>query len=503
MNIRDVKEEIKNTVRAYLQRDELGEYRIPQKRQRPILMMGPPGIGKTAIMEQIARECHIGLVAYTITHHTRQSAVGLPVIREKQFGDRKYQVTEYTMSEIIGAVYDRMESSGLQEGILFIDEINCVSETLAPTMLQFLQAKTFGNHRLPEGWLIVAAGNPPEYNKAGREFDIVTLDRVKKLTVEADFEIWKDYAYRQQIHPAILSYLELKKECFYQIKTTVDGMEFVTARGWEDLSELLVVYEELGVAVTAEIVEAYLQCRQIAVDFAGYYELFQRYQQEYPIEQILNGEISSVPQRLKEAAFDERLSFIGLLAGRLEQDFAEIREKEMMLEAVYGVLKEWRNAIEQMRGGEQSLLKRLTDKFSERSRKDRQNGLLEEEQEKSSLQAERKLQSLYRETKKAGCHTEKEAFAVVKELFEKETAQQDKKIQEVGQRLTNAFLFMEKAFGEGQEMVIFVTQLTRNYYSMQFISEFGNEKYYQYNQSLLLRERSQIQEKIRYMLERV
>ena len=40
--------------------------------------MGPPGIGKTQIMEQAARECGVALVAYTITHHTRQSAVGLP-----------------------------------------------------------------------------------------------------------------------------------------------------------------------------------------------------------------------------------------------------------------------------------------------------------------------------------------------------------------------------------------------------------------------------------------
>ena len=80
------------------------------------------------------------------------------------------------MSEIVASIYDRMEETGLNEGILFIDEINCVSETLAPAMLQFLQNKTFGNHRIPEGWVIVTAGNPPEYNKSVREFDVVTLD---------------------------------------------------------------------------------------------------------------------------------------------------------------------------------------------------------------------------------------------------------------------------------------------------------------------------------------
>ena len=82
-----------------------------------------------------------------MTHHTRQSALGLPYIVEKEYGGEKFQVSEYTMSEIIAAVYEVMEDTGIREGILFLDEINCVSETLAPAMLQFLQYKTFGQHK--------------------------------------------------------------------------------------------------------------------------------------------------------------------------------------------------------------------------------------------------------------------------------------------------------------------------------------------------------------------
>ena len=93
------------------------------------------------------------MVAYTITHHTRQSAIGLPFIREKEYSGQTYSVTEYTMSEIIASVYEKIEQTGNKEGILFIDEINCVSETLAPTMLQFLQCKMFGNQKVPDGWI--------------------------------------------------------------------------------------------------------------------------------------------------------------------------------------------------------------------------------------------------------------------------------------------------------------------------------------------------------------
>ena len=176
MDIKRAKQEIEHAVKAYLAVDDTGTPLLPPIRQRPILLMGPPGVGKTQIMEQIAQECGIALVAYTITHHTRQSAVGLPFIRHRNFGGADRSVTEYTMSEIIASVYDKMEQTGLEHGILFIDEINCVSETLAPTMLQFLQCKTFGNQAVPAGWVIVAAGNPPEYNKSVRDFDLVTLD---------------------------------------------------------------------------------------------------------------------------------------------------------------------------------------------------------------------------------------------------------------------------------------------------------------------------------------
>ena len=63
MNIKQAKQEIKRSIQAYLAKDELGNYRIPSIRQRPVLVMGPPGIGKTQIMEQVARECGVALVA--------------------------------------------------------------------------------------------------------------------------------------------------------------------------------------------------------------------------------------------------------------------------------------------------------------------------------------------------------------------------------------------------------------------------------------------------------
>ena len=55
MNIKEAKEQIKNAMTAYFTKDEFGSYAVPVEKQRPVFLMGPPGIGKTAIMEQIAR----------------------------------------------------------------------------------------------------------------------------------------------------------------------------------------------------------------------------------------------------------------------------------------------------------------------------------------------------------------------------------------------------------------------------------------------------------------
>ena len=72
MDIAQAKQELRRTIRAYTAKTEDGVYRMPRRMQRPVLLMGPPGIGKTAILSQLAQEEHIGLAAYTMTHHTRK-----------------------------------------------------------------------------------------------------------------------------------------------------------------------------------------------------------------------------------------------------------------------------------------------------------------------------------------------------------------------------------------------------------------------------------------------
>ena len=126
MNIQEAKDSIASAVRAYMSRGPAGRPSVPLRSQRPILVLGAPGLGKTAIMSQIASEMGVGFVSYTMTHHTRQSAIGLPMIEKAVYNGEETEITRYTMSEIVSSVYDAIEQQGHRNGILFIDEVNCV-----------------------------------------------------------------------------------------------------------------------------------------------------------------------------------------------------------------------------------------------------------------------------------------------------------------------------------------------------------------------------------------
>lgn len=493
MNIKQAKEYIKNAVNLYLKKDEFGEYRVPVVRQRPIFLLGAPGIGKTAIMEQIAQEMGIALVSYSMTHHTRQSALGLPFITKKNYGGQEFSVSEYTMSEIIASVYDAMEESGIKEGILFLDEINCVSETLAPSMLQFLQYKVFGRHRVPEGWVIVTAGNPPEYNKSVREFDVVTMDRLKVLEVEPEYRIWKEYAMDRQIHNAIINYLDLKKDHFYCMEMTTKGRSYVTARGWEDLSEILYLYEDESLTVDEALIGQYLRNEKVVKEFCAYYDLYRKYKKDYHIEEILSGNASvQAISRAKEAPFDERLSLLGMLLDKALADMKDCMERLTYLSDLKVSLK----AIGNSAG------KTYPDQIMERMEKQAEGRkkLLQNLQAASALsdldkKKHRRVIGFLDECRKelyvSGCASGEEAVTFLKERYGERLGRAKKESIRIQQELHALFGFIQEAFGEGNEMLILVTELTVNSFGAQFLAAFGSPDYQRYNEALMLSERKE------------
>lgn len=494
MNIKEAKEEIIHSIKAYHLKDENGKYMIPVRQQRPILLMGPPGIGKTAIMEQIAREQNLGLVAYTITHHTRQSAVGLPKIVEKDYQGETYLSTEYTMSEIVAAVYECIERTGKEEGILFLDEINCVSETLTPTMLQFLQKKMFGNHKIPDGYVIIAAGNPRKYNRSAKDFDVVTLDRVRQLNLEADLSCWLEYAASQRVHGAIISYLKIYEDQFFYLSEVQNDetvrQDFVTARGWEDLSRLLTAYETLGYPVQESQIAQFLQEKNIAEAFTRYYRLYRKYDEDYCISEIIEGTLSVEEYRqkvkmAKNGDWEEQMTVAGLISDAMAFQFQICTAFEKQTGKLYEKLGILKNLLKKS----DTDTAETVEEFYERQRKAyevrRTAGLVTETEENLEEWVLNWIQEFSITVKEQHLGDNTTCLDLLKQQFERVKRERKNLICELAEALDRSILYIQEAFTEKDEMLLFLSSCMNNKDALQYLTRHGSELFLEVADQLL------------------
>ena len=487
MDIGQAKEQVRKTCIAYLTKDEFGDYVVPVETQRPIFLVGAPGIGKTAIMAQVADELGLGLVDYSMTHHTRQSAIGLPVIERRVYGGVEYSVSDYTMSEIIASVYDTMERTGRREGILFLDEVNCVSETLAPAMLRFLQSKTFGNHQVPPGWVVVSAGNPAEFNKSARAFDIATLDRVKRIDVEPDYKAWRAYAVNAGVYPAVLSYLDLKPDDFYRVETKGRTRNFVTARAWMDLSNICKLYDQHELEIDADLVCQYVQVPSIAADFVTYLELFAAYSRDYRIADILDGTVAEdVRERAKVAGFDERMALCGLLADGAAARAGDVVEADAELSLVHKAIVDAKASGAQAAAEVGAYLNGRADSLEDELTANAlhfRNDAGARRAQHAAIASLRALAAQVGGTVGSGGEGSYQLLAAV---FNERLATQREAARKASDAVGNALDFAADAYGQGNELVALLGEMTLNRHVSSLVGPYGCPSYSEHSKVLML-----------------
>ena len=383
-----------------------------------------------------------------------------------------------------------IEETGIKEGILFLDEINCVSETLAPSMLQFLQYKIFGRHRVPDGWIVVTAGNPPEYNNSVREFDTVTWDRMKRIDIEPDYQIWKEYAMNRGVHASVSTYLDIKTPDFYRVESTVEGKTIVTARAWLNLSDMINLYEENDLKVDEKMIGQYLQDRKVAKAFANYYDLFNKYKSDYQVDDILCGKASEkIKERAKAAKFDERLSLLGLILDRVGNDLRQVYFAEQILAEQLVVFKRIKMALSNTGASAVDVLSKERDAKKKELDNAKRANTLSDDKRKITHGVIEALEEEIKVVTQAGSPSGSEAFDLIKKDFNGRKNALKKLVEKTDAELENVFSFAEEVFSEGQEMLIIVTELTKGFYSAHYISRYGCKKYFEHNKELLFYER--------------
>ena len=278
-------------------------------------------------------------------------------------------------------------------------------------------------------------------------------------------------SYSTGIHASVVTYLEARRTNFYRIEETALGKRFVTARGWTDLSRIISIYEELGLAVDKALIAQYLQYPETADDFASYYDLFNKYKSDYKIAAILSGtEEPVIVQRAKDAPFDERLALTGLLLDNVNSDISEVIKTEDCVAELVRLLRQVKEGsdISEITSEEEAVYHRFL-----------RMGVLSAD---ARLKYETVLDFLRH-------HEHAADFAAIKADYDKMVADMKAAAAKARIKLNNLFAFAEKVWGQGQEMVILVTELTLGSYSSRFIARYGCDAYYKNNDSLKLYER--------------
>lgn len=250
------------------------------------------------------------------------------------------------------------------------------------------------------------------------------------------------------------------------------------------------LYELHGIAVNEILVTQYLQNPKIAKNFSIYYDLFKKYQSDYQVDMILAGEApEEIQSRAKNAKFDERLALLGLILSAITQELRQIALIEQTQANIAGVLKNVRLEFSKIGTGIAAVLQNQITMLEKKIEAGKHASTLSADEEYACCSAVTVLQKMMAMLKEKASVDSTEAFKLIKKVFDDRNKMFKKQADDAGKQLSNAFVFCEKVFGEGQELLILVTELTISYYGAHYIGRYGCKEYFAHNKELLFYER--------------
>ena len=237
----------------------------------------------------------------------------------------------------------------------------------------------------------------------------------------------------------------------------------------------------------------YLRNERVVKEFTAYYDLYQKYKNDYKVEEILTGIVSEqAKDKARKADFDERLSLMGMLIDRIRQDIRENMLTAEILGEVMNPLKALKARAESGGGAEELLT--LLGQQAEGRRKAMESlqkaGALAARDKRKNRAVISLLTDCEKQLRVSDATSGGEAFAQVKERFDAEVAGYKQNTGMVKDRLHFLFQFVEDSFGSGNEMLLLMTECTVQADCAKFINMYGCEDYQRHNEELMLTERS-------------
>jgi hypothetical protein len=202
----------------------------------PAMMWGPPGVGKSDVVEQIAKTKGLGLIDQRLTTLEPVDLRGLPFVRDG--------AAVWANPDILPDA----KRDG-EKGILFLDEINAAPPSTQAACYQLILNRRIGAYELPQGWRIVAAGNRQSDRASAQRMPSALANRFAHIDVVPSVEAWANWAVGASVHPAMIAFMRFRPQLLHvmpgaslkkdgiELELPADARAFPTPRSWTDAAK--------------------------------------------------------------------------------------------------------------------------------------------------------------------------------------------------------------------------------------------------------------------------
>jgi hypothetical protein len=210
---------------------QLGVFLLNVATARPVFIWGPPGIGKSALVQEFAAQVGIECVSLLGSQLAPEDLIGVPQISDG--------VSRFCPPSMIARA---------EPYCLFLDELNACSHEVQKAFYSLIHERRIGEYHLPEGSIVIGAGNRAQDSAIVKPMSSALVNRMVHVHLKVSHREWLDWAGANDIHPLILEYIGLRPDHLWS-QPPKHEEPFSTPRAWHMLSDAL---RSFGDALTDE-----------------------------------------------------------------------------------------------------------------------------------------------------------------------------------------------------------------------------------------------------------
>lgn len=204
------------------------QFSDPGLRRRATMLWGTRGIGKSSIVQQVAAEAGVELIDLRLT------TIEPVDLRGAIYADDEQRRTVWFAPEFL-------PQDPTSSGILFLDELTAADQRLQISAYSLILDRRVGNYALPDGWMVVAAGNASFHGAVSYDMGTALADRMFHFNVEPTVDAFLDYALARGFAPQVMAFLKVRADKLddTEAQLAADHLVGASPRGWEDVSGVL------------------------------------------------------------------------------------------------------------------------------------------------------------------------------------------------------------------------------------------------------------------------